>query len=394
MKVAGLCTMAVCMVLGWWFYFLLFRTTPGQDWMVFDTAGQAYLRGDIGLLLDGQRFTAVLNATHSWLAEPLRFHPWVYPPYTLLLALPFALLPWWANYAVFQAASLAGFMASLSLWARGRDRALLMAGVVCCAATAFTLGSGQNSFLSAGLVTAGIAWMRRRPLLAGSLLGLLCFKPQLAMLLPLALAAAGAWTSLAAAATMVCALLGVSLIVPGLALWRAWLNLFLGGDPAWHAWVEQGRLYGQSVFACARLSGFSMQAATAAQLGAVLCAACCVVAAFRVCSAADRLAVLLLSMVLAAPHVGTYDAIMLGEASMLVLLRLGGSGLTAGRAALAVAVWCALSFQPPFIVHAAVVTPLLVLALAVSVVRAAFGVAKTGGGLSLGFTAKLPPETV
>ncbi len=392
MRPVCLALMAGCMILGWYVYAVLFRTTPGQDWMVFDTAGKAYLRGDTGLLLDGQRFTAVLNATHGWLAEPLRFHPWIYPPYTLLLALPFALLPWWASYGVFQAASFAGLVASLSLWARGTDRVLLIAGVACCAATAFTLGSGQNSFLSAGLVTAGIALMDRRPRAAGVLLGLLCFKPQLAFLVPLALAAAGAWRALAAAAATVCALLGLSLIAPGIGLWRAWLHLILGGDPAFHAWVEQGRLYGQSVFACARLAGLSGQAAAVAQAVAVLCGALCVAAAFRLCSRADRLAVLLLSMVLAAPHVGTYDAVLLGEASTMVLLGLGESQPGVGEAALAVAVWCSLSFQPPFVLRAAVATPLLVLALAVSVVRRAAQAAPGGPRASL--TPKLPRQPV
>ena len=392
MRPVCLALMAVCMVLGWYFYAVLFRTTLGQDWMVFDTAGKAYLRGDTGLLLDGQRFTAVLNATHGWLAEPLRLHPWVYPPTALLLALPFALLPWWASYALFQAASFAGLIAALSLWARGGDRLLLMAGVACCAATAFTLGSGQNSFLSAGLVTGGVALTDRRPRLAGLLLGVLCFKPQLAFLVPVALAAAGAWTALGAAAVSVCVLVGASLVAPGVGLWRAWLHLLLGGDPAFHAWVEQNRLYGQSVFACVRMAGLSARAADIAQAVAVLCGALCVAAAFRLCSRADRLAVLLLSMVLAAPHVGTYDAVLLGEASTMILLGLGGSQPGVGQAALAVAVWCSLSFQPPFVLRAAVVTPLLVLALAVSVLRPAAQAAL--GGPHPGLTPKLPRQPV
>jgi len=35
--------------------------------------------------------TAVLNARFAhWLAHPLPLHPWLYPPHTLLLLLPFA----------------------------------------------------------------------------------------------------------------------------------------------------------------------------------------------------------------------------------------------------------------------------------------------------------------
>ena len=353
--------MAPCAVLGWVFYFYLFRTTPGQDWMVFDTAAQAYFRGDTGLLLDGPRFTGVLNATHGWLAEPLKFHPWVYPPYTLLLALPFAMLPWWADYGAFQLLSFAGLVASLSLWAQGRRRLLLIGGVIACAATPFTLGSGQNSFLSAGLVTAGIWFLRRRPWVSGVLLGLLAFKPQLAILVPVALVAARAWPVIAAASLTVGTLLGASLLMPGIGLWRAWLHLLLGGDPAFHQWINGGRLYGQSVYACARLAGLSESLASSIQLAATAGAAACVYAVFRRQRARPeiQLAALLCAMIVAAPHVGNYDALMLGEACMFVLIRapLHASML---EVALAVAVWCSLSFQPPFIIRPAVVTPLLV----------------------------------
>jgi hypothetical protein len=238
---AGIC--GVAGLLGWYLIYLIFRYTPGQDWMVFDTAAQAWRHGDIALLLDGPKFTAVLNATHDWLRQPLVFHPWVYPPYTMLLALPFGLLPWWLNYTLFLSASFTGLIMALRLWqSPGVTRAAFIAGVVLCPATAFTLGAGQNSFMSAGLVTAGIWFMHRRPPLAGLLLGLLAFKPQLALLVPVALAASGAWITITYAAATVGCLLLASLVVPGLALWSGWLHLFLSGDPAFHQWVNAGRI--------------------------------------------------------------------------------------------------------------------------------------------------------
>ncbi len=366
-RIAALIMLAFA-ALGWFLYVALFGATWGQDWMVFDTAGKAYLRGDLGLLLNGPRFTAALNASHPSLAVPLRFHPWVYPPYTLLLAVPFALLPWWANYGVFQSLSLAGLVLALRLRARGARLGVLLLGVLGSGAAAFTLGSGQNSFLSAALVTAGITWLPRRPVLAGIMLGLLAFKPQLAMLVPVALASARAWRTLVAAGLTGAALLGASLVVPGVGLWRAWLGLFLSGDPAFHAWVEQGRLYGQSVFACARLAGLPAGGADAAQMAAILLSGLCVLSVFRRGSDAVRLAVFLLAIILAAPHVGTYDAIMVAEAVMLLLLQPGA--MPRIDVVLAVAVWCSLSLQPPFVVRPAVITPLLVGAL---MVRTAFG---------------------
>ncbi len=349
-------------VVGWYLIFLIFHNTPGQDWMVFDTAAQAWRRGDIALLLDGPRFTAELNATHSWLRQPLDFHPWVYPPYTMLLALPFGLLPWAWNYTVFLALSFIGLMVALCLWRPpGRARALLIAGVVACPACAFTIGAGQNSFMSASLVTAGIWFMHRRPPLAGVLLGLLVFKPQLALLVPVALLASGAWASIAYAAGTVIALMAASLVIPGPALWRGWLHLFLSGDPAFHHWVEAGRIYGQSVFACLRIAGAPATLANAGQLGAIAFSAFCVWRVFRAgVPERQRLAVLLAAMVLAAPHIGDYDALLLGIASMLVLTEGFARAFGRWEAALAAAAWVSTGFQPPFVFPFAVVTPLIV----------------------------------
>jgi hypothetical protein len=371
LRLAGLIFLAAG-IIGWVLIFFIFRTTPGQDWMVFDTAAQAWRRGDIPLLLDGPRFTAVLNATHGWLQQPLVFHPWVYPPYTMLLALPFSFLPWWLNYTAFLGISLAGLVLALRLWRPpGLSRTLLIAGVLACPATAFTVGAGQNSFMSAGLVTAGIWFMQRRPPLAGLCLGLLAFKPQLAILVPVALLAAGAWPAMAYAAATVLALLAASLIIPGPALWHFWLHLFLSGDPAFHQWVSAGRLYGQSVFTCLRIGGAPETLANAGQAAAILFAAACVWRAYRSpLPEHHRFAVLLAGMILAAAHLGDYDCMLLAIATMLILTDGLSRAFRPAEAALAIAVWVSTAFQPPFVFHAAIVTPLIV---AVFMVRVLVG---------------------
>jgi hypothetical protein len=334
--------------------------------MVFDTAAQAWRHGDTALLLDGPAFTDTLNRTHAaWMGEKLVFHPWVYPPYTLLLVLPFAWLPWLWSYVSFQVVSLAGLLAALLPWCRPwRSGIWLIAGVVLCPAAAFTAGAGQNSFFSAALVVGGMQLLHRRPLAAGLLLGLLAFKPQLAILIPVALLASTAWRAMASAACMVAALLLSSLVVPGPALWRGWLHLFLSGDPAFTTWVNEGRLHGQSVFTCLHLLGVPGRLANAGQVLAVAAAAACVWLAFRRALAPGmRLAVLLCAMILAAAHVGNYDAIMLCIAAMLVLTEGFHRPFRRGEAWLAVAVWAATAVNPPFVFHVAVVTPVLVLAL-------------------------------
>jgi hypothetical protein len=89
----GLFSAAVCVV--------NFPRHPavGQDWMVFYTAARAYLDGNLPLLYDADRLTAHMEVAFAdWLAEPLGFHPWVYPPPFLLLLIPFGTLSFGLSY--------------------------------------------------------------------------------------------------------------------------------------------------------------------------------------------------------------------------------------------------------------------------------------------------------
>jgi alpha-1,2-mannosyltransferase len=335
---------------GWLMFAALFSRTPGQDWMVFDTAVQAWRRGDIGLLLDGHRFTGVLNATHAaWLGQALVFHPWVYPPYTLLLALPFCLLPFGASYIGFQALSFAGLALAVRPWIAGRARyALVLGGLVLCPATAFTLGAGQNSFFTASLIAGGVFLLRERPILAGVLFGLLGFKPQFAVLVPVALLACGAWRALLAAAATGAVLLVLSLAAPGPALWAGWLHLFLSGDPAFHTWVNEGRINGQSVFSCLAVLGAPPGLANAGQVLAIAVSGICVWLAFRGARPPlQRLIVLLCATILAAPHVGAYDGVLLGLAAVFVLQQSLYQDLRTRDGVLAAIVWASTALNPP-----------------------------------------------
>ncbi|WP_168703775.1 glycosyltransferase 87 family protein, partial [Gordonia paraffinivorans] len=73
--------------------------------------------------------------------------------------------------------------------------------------------AGQSALLLAALMAAGVGTLPRRPLLSGVFIGLMVLKPQLALLAPVAFAAAGAWRAFAAAALTVAAALGLSVLV-------------------------------------------------------------------------------------------------------------------------------------------------------------------------------------
>jgi hypothetical protein len=362
-------------VFGWVVFCSLLYKTAGQDWMVFDTAARAYLHGDAALLLDGVRLTQVLNDTHPSLQQKLIFHPWVYPPYTLLLALPFGLVPWALSYGGFQVLSFAAMAAALRPWAANWNRYwVMLAGTALCPASAYTIGAGQNSFLSAALLMGGVWLLRARPFAAGLLLGMLAFKPQLGLLVPVALLAARAWRAVGGAAVMAGALVAVSLVVPGVAIWRGWLDLFLHGAGAPRAWVE---LYGQSVFTCLRLAHASPLVANLGQAAALLIGAAATWLAFsRDGEWVGKLLVLLCATSFAAPHFGDYDAVLLGLCAMLLLQarEVPGGAWLALAGCLA---WCSTAINPPYLFeqtlpplfYVSELTPVLVLGLLVGLVR-------------------------
>ena len=86
------------------------------------------------------------------------------------------------------------------------------------------LGHGHNGFLTAALLGFALVNLDRRPVVAGILFGLLAYKPQFGLMIPLVLLATGRWrTMLAAAATVAALALAVTLAF-GLDTWRAFFD--------------------------------------------------------------------------------------------------------------------------------------------------------------------------
>ncbi len=83
---------------------------------------------------------------------------------------------------------------------------------------------GQTSFLVGGLVIAGLA-LRRRERIAGALFGLAAaFKPQLLVLLPLALVADGRWRTIFYSGLIGLSVCLTSAVILGPGSWIEWLK--------------------------------------------------------------------------------------------------------------------------------------------------------------------------
>ena len=358
----------------WLFYFRIFAGERGEDWMVYYSAARSFFDDHLATLYDGATLTAAMNARFAgWLAHPLPLHPFLYPPHYLLLLLPFGAMPPALGAVVFLLASFALMAAALILLSEKRDERLLyVLAALLSPAAAIAVWLGQNSFLTAALLVGGFALAKRRPLLAGILLGVLTYKPQFWLMVPIALIAARQWKTLGAALGSAALLALTSLVVFGPAPWEDWLSLMTAPSALFEHWQTLARLNGQSLYACAVLLGASPQLANALQFTGAALAGAAVWRCFSRPFPADlAIAILLAATVFAAPHIIDYDALLLCIAAAIFFAHTLRHGADLGDSVIAVALWLSPLINPPSVFPTGLATPLLVALFVLRVVRRA-----------------------
>jgi hypothetical protein len=148
-----------------------------------------------------------------------------YPPSIMLLMAPFGALGYLPALACWTLLGLLVF--TPVAWRYLPDRRAFIAAMF-APATIFGLISGQVSFLATALVLGAFAWLDRRPVAAGVLIGLLTIKPQLGLLFPVMLIASGRWRVFAAASATALALVIVSAWLFGV---QSWIDFVTRGLP-------------------------------------------------------------------------------------------------------------------------------------------------------------------
>ncbi|HTC18963.1 MAG TPA: glycosyltransferase family 87 protein [Stellaceae bacterium] len=285
------------------------------DFASFYAAGDLANAGTPALAYD----QAAHFAAEQRVTEPgIQYQFFYYPPVFLLICALLARLPYLAAFIVFEAASLALYLVVTRRILDQPGRAALVP-MLAFPAVFWTMGLGQNALLTAALFGAGILSVDRRPGWAGVLFGALCYKPHLALLIPVALAAGRRWQAFAAAAATVAAL---ALGSAGLFGWETW-QAYLGVAADSHATYELGRinLAGMiSPFAAARLLGFDVGIAYAIQGVATLAAAVLVALVWRRDQSLElRGASLAAATLLAVPVVLLYDFMLAAVAAAFLI---------------------------------------------------------------------------
>jgi alpha-1,2-mannosyltransferase len=226
------------------------------------------------LALSGQPALAYSPEAHR-LAElqvfpgsTIDYSGFFYPPAFLLTCLPFAVLPYLWSLLVWLAVTGTAYVAVLRKFLPKLGALDWLLGLS-FPAILLNAAHGQNGFLSAAFFGGGILLLDRRPVLAGLVLGCLAFKPQLAVILPFALAMRGDWRTFIAAGSSALILMVVSWLVFGTQTWVAFLDaLSLARATLEQGFVEPGKM--TSVYAAARVLHASAELAMALQMVAAI----------------------------------------------------------------------------------------------------------------------------
>ena len=307
-------------------------TPTSTDFVSFYAAGSLADAGRPELAYDQAAHRA---AEERATAPGVEYRFFYYPPVFLLLCALLARLPYLVAFVVFEAASLVAYLIVMRRILDERGSASLVP-VLASPAVFWTLGLGQNAFLTASLFGAGTLYIDRWPITAGLLFGALCYKPHFGLLIPLALAAGGHWRAFAAALASAGALCLFSLMLFG---WATW-NDFLSAAAASHATYESGRIaFGGLVspFGAVLLLGGTSPMAYAVQAGATISAGLLVGFVWRSGFALPiRAATLAAATLIAIPVILIYDLTLAGvAAAWLVRAREGDEIPSWEKAALA-----------------------------------------------------------
>ena len=244
---------------------------------------------------------------------------WPNPPTALIVMAPFGLLAYFpALIAWFAIGLLAFYLAGR----REVSDARILAVVLVSPAALLCVISGQSSFLTTAALLAIFAWLDKRPVIAGLLIGLLTVKPQLGVLFPFMLIASGRWRVFCWAAVTALALIAISVA--------------LGGEVSWHDYIVkalplQREVLGDAAGTADAVSANRVHECTglvgnrigeAIQLVFAVATVAAVVAAFRYRSHSDpRLlqALFFACTVCASPYMGAYDLLPLTFAAVALL---------------------------------------------------------------------------
>lgn len=271
----------------------------GTEFRIFWVGSFMALNGELHDIYNTSKFEEV----EKHLTDYTKGHVWLYPPTFLLMVLPLALMPYLASLAVWLALTLLCYLLVLR---RICPQPYVIFWILFFPGIVANFMVGHNGFVSGALLGGGLLCLNSSPILAGILFGLSFYKPQLGILIPLALLAGRRWEVLAITAISVICIALASALVFG---YQAWLG-FLHNIPVAEKMTETPEFWAKmpTIYNTARLAGTGTLLAWTLQ-GLVMCAV--IAGVYWVwsghASAACRAAILILGILLFTRYAFIYD---------------------------------------------------------------------------------------
>lgn len=332
-----------------WFYYALTKiealglVTFNSDFRIFWAAARLAIIENPLAVFDVDMIREIHGGTDE------RWMTWAYPPGFLIMLLPLGALSFPIAWVIFTVVSVLAILAATRPFTSGLVPVWL--GFALAPAYAPALFMGQTSLLwTAGLLAALAAMQSDRPVLAGVFIGLLTLKPQLGILIPVALLAIGAWRTIVAATLTTIVVSLCATFVVGVDYWPELRAMAQQHFEVVSASVSQNDLMVSPYGALAGL-GVPLSTALALQWFITLLAAATVAIAWRSPRIGFDLkaATLIVAILLSSPYLWYYEAALLAPAA-LFLLRAGVLNLKMPGILLAAMMWLGLGPSLLFVI--------------------------------------------
>lgn len=310
---------------------------PVNDFLVFWSAARQMQQAPLQDVYDPLLFDAFKHGIGGGLYSKL---PFLYPPIAAGLFFPFGLLPYGWALLLWNSVSLVLYAGAV--WLAIRPHAVAPAAALAAAvapATVVTLLGGQIGLLISAATLLGVCQLGRRPWLAGTLLGLLAVKPQLALLPGLVLLCSGQGRACLAAALTVALLALLSVIFFGADAWLAWARS-LGGFAADLQGSQAHQQFGITVYFALLDLGLNRYAALAAQTLVAAAVLRSIVIALRQGLGTPQRLLILVGLYLATPYALVYDMPAVTAACLILLAEGRASGFRRGELPAIACAWC------------------------------------------------------
>jgi alpha-1,2-mannosyltransferase len=291
------------------------------------------------------------------------YYGWHYPPMALFIVVPFALFSYGMALSLWMAVTLTANVFAIRRIVNAKETLLV---ALAFPAVLINIGHGHNGFLSGALLGGALLLLGgNRQIAAGVLIGLLAYKPQFGVLIPVALAAGAYWRAFGSAVATVCMFGLCSWWVFGAETWTG----FLASMEYTRSYIlEQGATGWekiQSFFSLVRGLGGGIELAYAIQAIAMIVMAGLVFVLWRGPNRFNlKAAGLVVASLLATPYLLDYDLIILGVAIVFLIADGRVNGFIPWERSLLALLWVWPLFARSFgVISGVQLTPLLLCAL-------------------------------